>query len=126
MTQGIGRQDDADQSGLTPAALMIGHHLSISPVRKAARPAGVCCSFGATSMPRSAKRLCTIGSASTCIIAPLSFALTSFGKFFGPKNPNHPDMYRAGARDSSEVGISGMVGERCGKRLAIALIVPAW
>ena len=39
-----------------PAALMIGHHLSISAFWNAASPSGVCCSRGATSSPNSVNR----------------------------------------------------------------------
>src|SRR5215469_1214462 len=46
----------AHHSPLIPAALMIGHHLSISAFWKAASPCGVCCSRVATSRPSCAKR----------------------------------------------------------------------
>ena len=38
------------------AALMIGHHFSISALWNAASPSGVCCWREATSSPSSAKR----------------------------------------------------------------------
>ena len=43
-------------SALMPAALMIGHHFSISALWKAASASGVCCSRGGISWPRSASR----------------------------------------------------------------------
>ena len=76
-----------------PAALMIGHHFSISAFWNVASPSGVCSgSRGATSSPRSANRLRTAGSASASTIAPLSLAMMSFGVPLGAKNPNHPDI----------------------------------
>ena len=77
-------------SALIPAALMIGHHLSISALWNAAKPSGVCCSREATSSPSSAKRFWIAGSASAATIAALSFAITSFGVPFGAKRPNQP------------------------------------
>src|SRR5262245_8077726 len=107
------------------AALMIGHHLSISALLNAASPSGVCCSAVATSSPSSKNLAFTAGSASTCLIAPLSLAITSPGVPLGAKKPNQPDMYQPGTPPSSEVGMFGIAAERCGDRLAIALMVPA-
>ena len=46
----------ADHSLLIFAALMIGHHFSISALWKVPSASGVCCSRGNSSMPRSANR----------------------------------------------------------------------
>jgi hypothetical protein len=88
-----------------PAALMIGHHFSISAFWNVASPSGVCSgSRGATSSPRSANRLRTAGSASASTIAPLSLAMMSFGVPLGAKNPNHPDIESPGSPLPSEAG----------------------
>src|SRR5205085_5802675 len=79
-------------SALTPAALMIGHHFSISAFWNAASPSGVCCCASATSSPSSVNFAFTAGSASTCRIAPLSLSIASFGVPFGAQNPNQPDI----------------------------------
>ena len=52
----------ADQSAKTPAAWTIGFQRSISAFRWLSRAAGVACSSGTGSVPRSAKRLTTLGS----------------------------------------------------------------
>src|SRR5271166_4214950 len=75
--------DKHAHSPLIPAALMIGHHLSISAFWNAARPSGVCCSRAATSRPSCAKRAFVVGSASACTIAALSLAIASAGVPFG-------------------------------------------
>src|SRR5580704_6956247 len=75
-----------------PAALMIGHHFSISALWNAARPAGVCCTRGAISSPSSANRMRTFGSASASTNASLSLAMTDRGVPLGANRPNHPDM----------------------------------
>src|ERR1700686_3105577 len=51
------------QSPLIPAALMSGHHFSISALCKAASASGVCCSRGTISCPMSARRARTLASA---------------------------------------------------------------
>src|SRR5262245_112822 len=101
---------------------MIGHHLSISPLRKVESPAGVCCSADATSRPSSVKRAFTVGSASDCDMAALSFSMASFEVPLGAKKPNQPDMRKPGTPPSADVGISGIDADRCGDRFAIALI----
>src|SRR5439155_3075329 len=44
---------------------------------------------------------------------------------FGAQKPNQPDMYNPGTPVSSAVGMSDIEAERCGERLASALILPA-
>ena len=56
-------------------------------------------------------------------MAPLSLAMTSFGVALGAKKPNHPAMCHPGTPPSSDVGMSGIEGERSGDKFAIALIV---
>src|SRR3954465_2022999 len=63
--QGLDKQpkDGAmNQSAKTPAAWTIGFQRSISAFRWLSRAAGVACSSGTGSVPRSAKRWITIGS----------------------------------------------------------------
>src|SRR6185503_850156 len=79
-------------SALMPAALIIGHHFSISALWNAARPSGVCSSREAISSPRSARRARTAGSASAWTIASFSFEIGSFGVPLGANNPNQPAM----------------------------------
>ena len=49
----LGQQRTSSHSSLIFAVLMIGHHLSISALWKAARAAGVCCSREGSSKPIS-------------------------------------------------------------------------
>src|SRR5258708_18659297 len=62
-----------------PAALMIGHHFSISALCSAASAAGVCSSRGTICCPASAARWRTPGSANALTAAALSLAMTSLG-----------------------------------------------
>jgi hypothetical protein len=66
-------------SPLMFAALMIGHHLSISAFCNAPRAAGVCWARGKTSCPKSASRARTFGSAKASMTAALSLAVILFG-----------------------------------------------
>ena len=75
-----------------PAALMIGHHFSISVFWNAASPSGVCCARGATSRPSSVNRFWIAGSDKAYTVAALSFAMISFGVPFGAQKPNQPDI----------------------------------
>src|SRR5262249_28042289 len=70
-------------SGLIPAALMIGHHFSISDFWKVASACGVCRSGGKISPPRSASRDRTVGSAKAAMIDAFSFSRTAPGVCFG-------------------------------------------
>src|SRR5207244_4475618 len=51
---GMSRRQCLDHSALMLAALMIGHHFSISALWKVASASGVCCSRAGISCPRSA------------------------------------------------------------------------
>jgi hypothetical protein len=53
---------------------MIGHHLSISALLKAASAACFCCSGGGFSLPRSVRRWRTAGSLKASTAAALSLA----------------------------------------------------
>ncbi len=61
-------------SPLMPAALMIGHHFSISAFCFAPSAAAVCCSRGKMSWPMSFSRCLTVASSSVSTIAALSLA----------------------------------------------------
>jgi hypothetical protein len=74
------------------AALMIGHHLSISALWCAARPSGVCCSRGGMSCPSSVSRARIAGSASVSCTAAVSFSIASFGVPFGTHSPCQTEM----------------------------------
>src|SRR6516164_9888909 len=78
--QGVGLQDaeaqplrfratDSVHSPLIPAALMIGHHFSISAFCSARSASGVCWSRGKISSPRSARRAGTLGSTNAPVTA---------------------------------------------------------
>jgi hypothetical protein len=67
------------------AALMIGHHRSISAFWNARNASGDCCASGVISMPSSATF--TEGSASTCTIVAFSLAMISFGGPLGTQRP---------------------------------------
>src|ERR1700730_18033967 len=83
---------EARYSPLILAALMIGHHFSISAFCKAPSASGVCWSGGGTSRPKSAMRVCTFGSAIAAIAASLSLAMMSFGVPFGTHRPYQTEM----------------------------------
>src|SRR4029079_19324737 len=101
-----------------PAALMIGHHFSISAFWKAASPSGVCCARGATSSPNSVNRFWIAEWDNASTVAALSLAMMSFGVPFGAQKPNQPDIYNPGTPVSSDVGISDIEADRAGERLA--------
>src|SRR6516162_11679923 len=75
-------------SALIPAALMIGHHFSISAFCCAARASGVCFSAGQGSCPNSTKRWRSAGSAKLSRTAESSLAMTLFGVPFGAHRPS--------------------------------------
>src|SRR5580704_189114 len=83
------RGDDQPYSVLMFAALMIGHHFSISALCKARSASGVCWSRGKISCPRSARRARRPGSAKAATAAALSLAMMSFGVPFGTQRPCH-------------------------------------
>jgi hypothetical protein len=68
------RNRTPDYSPLMLAALMIGHHFSISALCNAPSASGVCCSRGKISCPRSARRARAVGSARPSTTAALSRA----------------------------------------------------
>src|SRR3984957_9104061 len=70
-------------SAFRPAALMIGHHLSISAWRSVPSASGVCWSLSTLSRPISVIRFCNSGSAKPAVTAALSLAIASFGVPFG-------------------------------------------
>jgi hypothetical protein len=101
-------------SPLMPAALMIGHHFSISAFCSAPRASGVCCSRDTTSCPIFASCCCTAGSASAVVAAALSLAITLFGVPLGANSPPQTEMCIPGSPASSTVGMSGAEARRVG------------
>src|SRR6516165_5427857 len=77
------RRRDALHSALMLAALMIGHHLSISASWRARSLSGACSSRGTTWSPRSTSRWRVAGAARASTIAALSLPMTCFGVPFG-------------------------------------------
>src|SRR5262245_17118583 len=77
------RRRDALHSALMLAALMIGHHLSISASWRARSLSGACSSRGTTWSPRSTSRWRVAGAARAATIAALSLPMTCFGVPFG-------------------------------------------
>src|SRR5262249_46377125 len=73
-------------STLIPAALMTGHHLSISALWKAASASGVSCSGGKMSCARSTSFRRMPGSASAFTTASFSLATISGGVALGAHN----------------------------------------
>src|SRR6516162_8141873 len=78
-------------SALMLAALMMGHHFSISAFCCAARASGVCLLLGQLSWPRSISRCCTAGSARVSTTAASSVAITSLRVPFGAHKPCQTD-----------------------------------
>src|SRR6185503_4775730 len=100
-------------SALIPAALMIGHHLSISAFWNAPSASGVSCSRGKMSWLSSINRLRTVGSSRARTAASLSLATMSFGVPLGAQNACQNEKWNPGNPASSVVGISGAVASRC-------------
>jgi hypothetical protein len=100
------------------AALIIGHHFSVSALWKAPSASGDCCSRGGISEPRSERRARTAGSASVSTTAALSFATTALGVSLGTQRPNQIEAKKPGRPASSAVGMSLADASR-------ALAVPA-
>jgi hypothetical protein len=94
-------------SPLMPAALMIGHHFSISALCSAPTASGVGWSRGKISWPSSASRDRTVGSASASTVAALSFQTASFGVRLGTQSALQRETYHPGRPASSTVGMSG-------------------
>jgi hypothetical protein len=99
-------------SALMLAALMNGHHFSISALWKAPNASGVCWSRGGISAPKSATRCRTAGSARASATAPLSLAMTGLGVALGTHIPNQKVTCIPGTPISSIVGISGAAYQR--------------
>src|SRR4029079_14994382 len=78
---------NSTHSALTPDALTIGYHFSISALWNAANAAGVRVSAGGKSMPRSAMRWRITGSAIAALAAALILSTISAGVFFGAQKP---------------------------------------
>src|SRR6186713_416012 len=72
---------------VTPAALMIGPHLSISARRWAASAAGLARSAETGSAPSCARRSLTTPSSNAALKAPTSLSITGFGVPFGANRP---------------------------------------
>jgi hypothetical protein len=79
-------RDNHVYSGVIPAALIIGHHLAISALCRAARASGVCCSGGGASWTISAYRLITDGLPKAETTAELSLATMSRGVPLGTQS----------------------------------------
>src|SRR5262249_19237889 len=94
------------------AALMIGHHLSISAFWNAANPSKVCSSRVGISWPKSASRSFTLGSANAWATALLSLISMGLGVPLGAHMPDQTETWRPGTPASSTVGISGAAGNR--------------
>src|SRR5436190_7501574 len=79
-------------SPLMFAALIMGHHFSISAFWNAARASGVCWPRGNTSRPISASRARTVASAKASTTAALSLSMTFLGVDLDAKSANQFDM----------------------------------
>src|SRR5262249_13771387 len=99
-------------SALMLAALMIGHHFSISALWKVASASGVCCSRGEISSPRSASRARTAGSAKASTIAAFSLPMTLLGVPLGAQYAYQCEMWSPASPASSTVGIPGAAAKR--------------
>src|SRR6516165_7870801 len=88
----LGKCCFATHSALIPAALMIGHHFSISAFWSARSASGVCWSRGKVSCARSANRARIIGSAKASVTAALSLAMIFLGVALGTQRPYHCEI----------------------------------
>jgi glycine cleavage system aminomethyltransferase T len=73
--------------GLMPANFTTFAHFSVSLAMNLANSAGV---IDIGSTPRSLRRTCIFGSATTAVVSLLSFAMISVDVFLGAPMPNHP------------------------------------
>jgi len=112
-------------SPLIFAALMMGHHFSMSAFCSAPSASGVCWSRGGISRPSSASRLRTFASAKASTTAALSFWMMSFGVPLGAKSAFQVKISNPDNPASSAVGMFGAEGMRLLPVTAYALIVPA-
>src|SRR5262245_33332866 len=98
--------------GLMFAALMIGHHLSISLFWCIASDSGFSCSTGKTSSPRSERRARSAGSANVCTTVALSLSMIGLGVPLGAQRPCQFEIWNSGNPASSTVGMSGAAVNR--------------
>src|SRR5262245_65748982 len=108
----VANEEVHDHSALMLAALISGHHFSISALWWAASACADCCSRGGISWPRPARRSRTTGSASASMAAVVSLPMASCGVPFGTHIPYQVEMYTPGAPASSTVGMSGAAASR--------------
>src|SRR5215831_4141016 len=94
------------------AALIIGHHFSISFLWNARTPPGVRCSSDGISRPRSENSRLTFGSMRALTTAPLSLAMISLRVPLGAHKPCHQGMWRPGTPTSSMIGTLGAANQR--------------
>src|SRR5262249_17193264 len=108
-----------------PAALMIGHHFSISDRCNVPSASGVCCSRGTISSPRADIHWRAAGSARTATTAALSFSIIFFGVPLGAQNALQTEVWNPDNPASSAVGMSGAIAIRVLPVNANALMLPA-
>ena len=102
----------ARHSPLMLAALMIGHHFSISALTSNPSDFGVCSEGGKISIPMLSSRRRTAASAKATIPAPLSFSMMFAGVPLGANMAHQGENVRAGNPTSAAVGISGAMLNR--------------
>src|SRR3569833_3324630 len=81
-----------EQSTLTLAALIIGHHMAISAFCQVPSAAGVSWSFGGICKPKFSSCLRTAGLFWASAAAAFNLATTSFGVSLGTQSPDHSVM----------------------------------
>src|SRR5262245_24470482 len=109
-------------SGLIPASLMIGPHISVSDASRAASSAGVDTVTGA---PMASYLSLTEGCSSAATASARILVAISFGVFACTNNPHQGDTSNPGI-DSAIAGISGAAGERFGEVTAMPRMVLFW
>src|SRR3954463_709073 len=97
---------DDDQSTLTLAALIIGHHFAISAFCQLPSACGESWSFGGICRPMFSSCLRTVGSFSASTVAAFNLATMSGGVPVGTHRPDHNVMWNPGRPASSVVGMS--------------------
>src|SRR6202051_1268399 len=80
----VGAADDRSQSGLMPANLITLAHFPVSAVMNSWHATGV---MGIGTIPRSANRALSLGSARTALTSLLSIAVISAGGAFCAHQP---------------------------------------
>src|SRR5262245_24574293 len=109
-------------SGLIPASLMIGPHISVSDASRAASSAGV---DAVTGAPMASYLSLTEGCSSAATASARILVAISFGVFACTNNPHQGDTSNPGI-DSAIAGISGAAGERFGEVTAMPRMVLFW